>query len=244
MLAAFGADLTVAVRADGQHISITGQRELTAQHIDVPGDPSSAAFPLVAALISEGSEVVVENIMLNPTRTGLFLTLKEMGADLSIENRRMSGGEEVGDIRARFSHLRGIRVPAARSASMIDEYPILAVAAAFAEGSTRMEGLEELRVKESDRLAAVMDGLQVNGVPCTAGPDWLEVHGGGAPGGGQVTTHMDHRIAMSFLIMGLAARFATAVDDGRFIATSFPGFLELMNGLGGLMGPDRAKVTS
>ncbi|HMT14092.1 MAG TPA: 3-phosphoshikimate 1-carboxyvinyltransferase [Aestuariivirga sp.] len=244
MLAAFGADLTVAVRADGQHISITGERELTAQPIDVPGDPSSAAFPLVAALISEGSEVVVENIMLNPTRTGLFLTLKEMGADLSIENRRMSGGEEVGDIRARFSHLRGIRVPAARSASMIDEYPILAVAAAFAEGSTRMEGLEELRVKESDRLAAVMDGLQVNGVPCTAGPDWLEVHGGGAPGGGQVATHMDHRIAMSFLIMGLAARFATAVDDGRFIATSFPGFLELMNGLGGHMGPDRAKVTS
>lgn len=242
MLTAFGADLMVEDREDGRHISLTGQRELVAQHIDVPGDPSSAAFPLVAALITEGSEVVVENIMLNPTRTGLFLTLKEMGADLTIENRRLAGGEEVGDIRARSSHLRGIRVPASRSAAMIDEYPILSVAAAFAEGTTRMEGLEELRVKESDRLAAVVEGLQVNGVPCMAGPDWLEVTGGGAPGGGEVLTHMDHRIAMSFLIMGMASRFATAVDDGRFIATSFPGFLELMNGLGGLMGADRARV--
>ena len=242
MLVAFGADLTVENRDDGRHIVLSGQKELSAQTIDVPGDPSSAAFPLVAALITEGSEVVVENVMLNPTRTGLFLTLKEMGADLVIENRRLAGGEEVGDIRARSSNLRGVRVPASRSASMIDEYPILAVAASFAEGTTRMEGLEELRVKESDRLAAVMEGLQVNGVPCEAGPDWLEVTGGGAPGGGQVTTHMDHRIAMSFLVMGLQARFATAVDDGRFIATSFPGFLELMNELGGLMGPDRPKV--
>jgi 3-phosphoshikimate 1-carboxyvinyltransferase len=232
MLAAFGARLSVEQKDDGRHISIEGQHELTAQEIEVPGDPSSAAFPLVAALITEGSAVVIENVMLNPTRNGLIETLIEMGADIKIGNRRVSGGEEVGDLKIRSSRLHGIRVKAARAPSMIDEYPILAVAASFAEGTTRLEGLGELRVKESDRLAAVEAGLQSNGVTTHSGPDWLEVSGGGAPGGGRVTTHMDHRIAMSFLIMGLASRIFTTIDDGRFIATSFPDFTGLMNGMG------------
>ncbi len=232
MLAAFGARLAVEQKDDGRHISIEGQHELTAQEIEVPGDPSSAAFPLVAALITEGSAIVIENVMLNPTRNGLIETLIEMGADIKIGNRRVTGGEEVGDLKVRSSRLHGIRVKAARAPSMIDEYPILAVAAAFAEGTTRLEGLEELRVKESDRLAAVEAGLQANGVTTHSGPDWLEVSGGGAPGGGRVTTHMDHRIAMSFLIMGLASRIFTTIDDGRFIAKSFPDFTGLMNGMG------------
>jgi 3-phosphoshikimate 1-carboxyvinyltransferase len=198
----------------------------------VPGDPSSAAFPMVAALITEGSDIVIENIMLNPTRTGLIDTLIEMGGDIVIENRRLAGGEEVGDLHVRHARLQGVRVPPERAPSMIDEYPILSVAASFAEGTTRMEGLEELRVKESDRLAAVEAGLQANGVSTRSGRDWLEVTGGGAPGGGTVVTHMDHRIAMSFLVMGLAAQHATLVDDSRFIATSFPDFTGLLNGMG------------
>jgi len=241
MLMGFGARLSIEAQPDGRRISVEGQHELTAQNIDIPGDPSSAAFPLVAALISAGSEVVIENIMLNPTRTGLIATLIEMGGRITIENRRLAGGEEVGDLHVRASGLRGIRVPAARAPSMIDEYPILAVAAAFAEGTTRMEGLEELRVKESDRLAAVEAGLQANGVPTQSGRDWLEVSGGGAPGGGRIVTHMDHRIAMSFLVMGLASRIFTTVDDSRFIATSFPEFTQLMNGLGARIGPPDIK---
>lgn len=237
MLAAFGAKIETRMVDGVRHIAITGQHELTAQHIDVPGDPSSAAFPLVAALITEGSDITIRNIMLNPTRTGLITTLQEMGGDITIENRRLAGGEEVGDLHVRASRLRGVRVPAARAPSMIDEYPILSVAASFAEGTTRMEGLEELRVKESDRLAAVEAGLQVNGVITQSGRDWLEVHGGGAPGGGRVVTHMDHRIAMSFLVMGLASRIHTSVDDTSFIATSFPGFTSLMNRLGARMAP-------
>lgn len=237
MLKAFGAAISIEDREDGRHISVDGQHELKAQAIDVPGDPSSAAFPLVAALITEGSDITIENIMLNPTRTGLITTLQEMGASITIENRRLAGGEEVGDLHVKSSRLRGIRVPAARAPSMIDEYPILAVAASFAEGTTRMEGLEELRVKESDRLSAVEAGLQANGVPTHSGADWLEVSGGGAPGGGRVITRMDHRIAMSFLVMGLAARIHTTVDDGSFIATSFPDFTGLMNGLGARMAP-------
>ena len=232
MLQGFGARLSVEVRKDGRHISIEGQHELKAQALDVPGDPSSAAFPMVAALIADGSDIVIENIMLNQTRTGLIETLIEMGGDITIENRRLAGGEEVGDLHVRHSRLHGIRVPAARAPSMIDEYPILAVAASFADGTTRMEGLEELRVKESDRLAAVEAGLQANGVPAQSGHDWLEVTGGGAPGGGRVTTHMDHRIAMSFLVMGLASRIYTTIDDSRFIATSFPDFAGLLNGMG------------
>lgn len=236
MLRSFGARISVADRDGARHISLEGRHELTAQTINVPGDPSSAAFPMVAALISPGSEIVIENIMLNPTRTGLMVTLQEMGADISYENRRQAGGEDVADIRVRASRLKGVRVPPERAPSMIDEYPILSVAASFAEGTTRMEGLEELRVKESDRLAAVEAGLQVNGVMTNSGHDWLEVHGGGAPGGGTVTTHMDHRIAMSFLVMGLASRIHTSVDDGSFIATSFPGFTDLLNSMGARMG--------
>ncbi|MFN4144103.1 3-phosphoshikimate 1-carboxyvinyltransferase [Aestuariivirga sp.] len=236
MLKGFGARISVEQKDDGRHISIEGQHELQAQAIDVPGDPSSAAFPMVAALITEGSDIVIENIMLNPTRTGLIDTLIEMGGDITIENRRLAGGEEVGDLHVRASKLRGITVPAARAPSMIDEYPVLSVAAAFADGTTRMEGLEELRVKESDRLAAVEAGLKANGVTTRSGRDWLEVDGGGAQGsklgGGTVVTHMDHRIAMSFLVMGLASAKETRVDDSRFIATSFPDFTGLMNGMG------------
>jgi 3-phosphoshikimate 1-carboxyvinyltransferase len=232
MLTAFGARLTISDVDGMRHVSIEGQHELKAQTLDIPGDPSSAAFPMVAALITPGSDITIENIMLNPTRTGLIVTLLEMGADIAIENRRVAGGEDVGDLHIRFSRLHGIRVPAARAPSMIDEYPILAVAASFSEGTTLMDGLEELRVKESDRLAAVEAGLQANGVATHSGPDWLEVHGGGAPGGGKVLTHMDHRIGMSFLVMGLASRIHTSIDDGNIIATSFPDFAGLMNGLG------------
>ena len=233
MLQSFGAKLSATDKDGVRHISLEGRHELVAQALSIPGDPSSCAFPMVAALITDGSEIVIENVMLNPTRTGLFVTLAEMGANLSFENRRSAGGEDVADIRVKSSRLRGVRVPRARAPSMIDEYPILSVAASFAEGATRMEGLEELRVKESDRLAAVERGLQVNGVMTQSGLDWLEVHGGGAPGGGTVTTHMDHRIAMSFLVMGLASRIHTSIDDGRFISTSFPGFTDLLNRLGG-----------
>ena len=241
MLKGFGAAISIEQRPDGRHISIEGQHELKAQAIDVPGDPSSAAFPMVAALITPDSDIVIANIMLNPTRTGLIETLIEMGGDIAIENRRLAGGEEVGDLHVKTSRLHGIRVPASRAPSMIDEYPILSVAASFADGTTRMEGLEELRVKESDRLAAVEAGLQANGVPTHSGPDWLEVQGGGAPGGGSVVTHMDHRIAMSFLIMGLASRIYTTIDDSAFIATSFPGFTGLMNGMGARIAPPGTK---
>ncbi len=232
MLLSFGAKLSVKMIEGARHITLEGRHELTAQDISVPGDPSSAAFPMVAALITPGSEIVIENIMLNPTRIGLFITLKEMGADIAYENRRSAGGEDVADLRVKYSKLKGVVVPADRAPSMIDEYPILSVAASFAEGITRMQGLEELRVKESDRLAAVENGLKANGVHTQSGHDWLEVSGGVAQGGGTVVTYMDHRIAMSFLVMGLASTEPTRVDDSRFIATSFPGFTDLMNGLG------------
>lgn len=232
MLKAFGADIVITSKADGRHITITGQRELKSQVIDVPGDPSSAAFPIVAALIVPGSDITIENVMLNETRTGLITTLIEMGGDITIENKRLAGGEDVGDLRVRSSKLKGIKVPADRAPSMIDEYPALAVAASFAQGVTHMAGLDELRVKESDRLAAVEAGLNANGVTTRSGPDWLEVEGGKVPGGGLVATHLDHRIAMSFLVMGLASVKPVRVDDGAMIATSFPNFSDLMNGLG------------
>ena len=241
MLAAFGAKISVDTIEGVRHVSVEGQHEFTAQAVEIPGDPSSAAFPMVAALLTEGSHITIENIMLNPTRTGLIVTLLEMGANITIENRRQAGGEDVGDLRIKSSSLRGVSVPKERAPSMIDEYPILAVAASFAEGTTRMAGLEELRVKESDRLAAVEAGLQANGVMTSTGPDWLEVSGGGAPGGGRVITHMDHRIAMSFLVMGLASRIHTSVDDGRIIATSFPDFAGLMNRLGARISEPEAK---
>jgi 3-phosphoshikimate 1-carboxyvinyltransferase len=202
----------------------------------VPADPSSAAFPLVAALIVPGSEVILEAVMTNPLRTGLIATLREMGAEIEPVDIR-NNGEEVADLRVRASALRGVEVPAERAPAMIDEYPVLAVAAAFAEGTTRMRGLKELRVKESDRLAATAALLRVNGVAVEIEGDDLIVEGRGrAAGGGLVATHMDHRIAMAALVMGLASGRPVAVDDAAFIATSFPGFIETMRGLGAELG--------
>ena len=236
MLVGFGADLEVETDVDGvRYIHLQGQGELHGQIITVPGDPSSAAFPIVAALIVEGSDITIENVLLNPTRTGLITTLLEMGADISFQNRRQTGGEDVADIRVRSSQLKGVRVPAGRAPSMIDEYPILAIAATFAEGKTVMEGLAELRVKESDRLAGVANGLKINGVDCQEGKDFLVVSGqpsGKNIGGGTVTTHLDHRIAMSFLVLGLRAERPVTIDDTRMIATSFPEFMKMMTKLG------------
>jgi 3-phosphoshikimate 1-carboxyvinyltransferase len=188
---------------------------------------------LAAALLVPGSEIVLEDVMTNPLRTGLFVTLREMGASIETLSTKTDGGEEVADLRVKASSLRGVVVPAERAPSMIDEYPILAVLASFAEGTTRMRGLSELRVKESDRLAATADMLRVNGVDVEIDGDDLIVHGKGrAPGGGLVATHMDHRLAMAALIMGLASDKPVGVDDAAFIVTSFPGFVELMRGMG------------
>lgn len=235
MLLGFGADLSVEVNAAGERvITLQGQPQLKPQSITVPGDPSSAAFPIVAALIVPGSNVVVEGVLLNEQRIGLITTLLEMGADIAVENERESGGEKIGDIRVRHSNLKGVTVPAERAPSMIDEYPVLAIAAAFAQGDTTMLGLEELRVKESDRLAAVARGLEANNIPCIEGKDTLTVTGGATGiGGGTVETHLDHRIAMSFLVLGLAADKPVTVDDASPIATSFPSFLPLLKELGG-----------
>ncbi|MBZ9743175.1 MULTISPECIES: 3-phosphoshikimate 1-carboxyvinyltransferase [unclassified Mesorhizobium] len=242
MLKGFGANLSVETDERGvRHIFIEGQGKLTGQTIAVPGDPSSAGFPLVAALIVPGSDIVIENVLMNPTRTGLLLTLQEMGGQIEILNPRNAGGEDVADLRVRYSELKGITVPAERAPSMIDEYPVLAVAASFAEGETLMLGLEELRVKESDRLSAVANGLKLNGVDCTEGEASLAVRGkpggkglGGHPNGLDTTvqTHLDHRIAMSFLVMGLATEKPVTIDDANMIATSFPEFMGLMKGLG------------
>jgi 3-phosphoshikimate 1-carboxyvinyltransferase len=233
MLKGFGADISTARGADGTTvIRLVGRPALQAQTLTVPADPSSAAFLIVAGLIVEGSEMTVESVLLNSARTGLIKTLKEMGADLGIENERLSGGETIGDVVVRASRLRGVAVPAERAPSMIDEYPVLAVAASFAEGKTTMEGLEELRVKESDRLAAVARGLAANGVVCREAKASLVVEGGSVKGGGTVPTHLDHRIAMSFLVMGLAAERPVTVDDSATIATSFPSFVDLLKRLG------------
>lgn len=234
MLKGFGADISVSLNEAGERvIKLTGQPELKPQDIDVPADPSSAAFPIVAALIVPGSDVTIENVMLNEHRTGVITTLIEMGGDIELLNKRSAGGEEVADIRVKHSKLKGITVPAKRAPSMIDEYPVLAIAAAFAEGNTFMPGLEELRVKESDRLAAVARGLEANGIPCVETEDTLTVTGGAADiGGGTVVTHLDHRIAMSFLILGIAAHKSVTVDDGAVIATSFPTFTSLFEELG------------
>ena len=234
MLRHFGASVDVEIAGGGRIISLQGQPELRAADILVPGDISSAAFPLVAALLVPGSEVRVIGAGLNPLRAGLLACLEEMGAAITIENRRLEGGEPVGDLVARHGALRGIDVPAARAPSMIDEYPILAVAASCAKGTTRMRGLKELRVKESDRLSATAALLASNGVRVEIEGDDLIVHGTGAPppGGGLVETHMDHRLAMSAVVLGLAAASAVRVDDVAFIDTSFPGFIALLNGLG------------
>ncbi len=240
MLAGFGAELEVTTASNGERrISLQGQGQLQGQNVEVPGDPSSAAFPIVAALIVPGSDIVIENVLMNPTRTGLITTLVEMGGNIEILENRKSGGEDIADLRVRHSELKGVAVPADRAPSMIDEYPILSIAACFAEGETRMDGLEELRVKESDRLAAVARGLEANGVDCTEAQASLTVRGrvdgkglGSVSENAVVATHLDHRIAMSFLVMGMAAEHGTRIDDAAMIATSFPNFVELMNGLG------------
>jgi 3-phosphoshikimate 1-carboxyvinyltransferase len=234
MLIHFGADVRTEPHGQGGcRITLKGQPELTPAPVRVPADPSSAAFPLVAALIVPGSEVILSGVMMNPLRTGLFASLTEMGASIEVLERRTEGGEEVADLRVRAGPLRGVDVPAVRAPTMIDEYPILAVAAAFAEGNTRMRGLSELRVKESDRLAGTAAMLRANGITVEIDGDDLIVHGTGrAAGGGSVATHMDHRIAMSALVMGLASEKPVAVDDAAFIATSFPGFVTMMRGIG------------
>lgn len=241
MLLHFGARLTSEPWGEhGRKITLEGRPELRPSVVRVPADPSSAAFPLVAALIVPGSEIVIEGVMINPLRSGLLTTLQEMGAKITLDNRRDDGGEEVADIRVRAADsngLVGVDVPAERAPSMIDEYPILAVAAAFAQGETRMRGLSELRVKESDRLEAIAAGLRANGVDCEIEGDDLIVRGAGSVrGGGLVETHLDHRIAMSFLVMGLAAEQDVTVDDDRMIATSFPDFRPLMERLGARLG--------
>lgn len=240
MLAGFGATITSEQTDEGRVITLEGQPELRPQDITVPRDPSSAAFPICAALITEGSDVLVPNIGLNPTRAGLFETLIEMGADLTYENIRDEGGEPMADIRARFSpDLKGIEVPPERAASMIDEYPILSVVAANATGATVMRGVKELRVKESDRIDAMATGLRANGVEVEDGPDWWIVQGrgaGGVQGGGICATHLDHRIAMSFLCLGLSTKEPVQIDDGGPITTSFPIFIDLMRGLGATLG--------
>jgi 3-phosphoshikimate 1-carboxyvinyltransferase len=237
MLTQFGAQVvSVPEGRHGRRITLTGQPELHAANVAVPADPSSAAFPVVAALIVPGSDIELPGVMTNPLRTGLFATLREMGG--VIEETELSAiGEPSATLRVRFSQLRGVEVPAERAPSMIDEYLVLAVAAAFAEGTTTMRGLHELRVKESDRLEATAAMLRVNGVDVEMSGDDLIVHGQGlkdrrAPGGGFVETHMDHRIAMSALVMGLASDLPVRIDDSRFIATSFPNFMPMMRGLG------------
>lgn len=235
MLTHFGADVEVVHEDNGGRvITLTGQPELVARDVVVPTDPSSAAFPVVAALIVPGSKITVEAVGMNPLRTGLFTTLKEMGAKITEENRRIEAGEEVADLVVEYSQLQGVDVPASRAPSMIDEYPVLAVAASFAKGTTRMNGLEELRVKESDRLAVVAESLAACGVDLEEGEDYLVVNGDGSPaqGGGEIQSRLDHRIAMSFIVFGMASVQPVRIDDASPIDTSFPGFNDLMNGLG------------
>jgi 3-phosphoshikimate 1-carboxyvinyltransferase len=235
MLKHFGACIKIEpFETDGRRITLEGRPELRPARVIVPSDPSSAAFPMVAATIVPGSDIVIEGMMMNPLRTGLLTTLLEMGAEIEILDRRDEGGEEVADVRVRAAQLKGVDVPASRAPSMIDEYPILAIAAAFASGETRMRGLAELRVKESDRLGAVADGLREAGVANQIIDDDFIVEGrsGDVPGGGMVATHLDHRIAMSFLCLGLASRKPMAIDDSSMIATSFPKFQSLMEQLG------------
>ena len=243
MLRHFGAVVEPTEEADGAlAVTVTGQPELTGRHVQIPADISSAAFPMVAALIVPGSEINLAAVGMNPRRAGLVDTLLEMGAGIEIRNEREISGEPVADLHVRAGGLTGVEVPASRAPSMIDEYPILAVAAAVAGGTTVMHGLAELRVKESDRLGAMVRGLAVCGVHVEEGKDSLTVHGcgGPAPGGGSIEADLDHRIAMAFLVMGMASQEPVAIDDAEPIKTSFPGFVEMMNGLGAAIGP--AKV--
>jgi 3-phosphoshikimate 1-carboxyvinyltransferase len=246
MLSYLGAQVTATKRQGLRAVSVKGDAELAGKDIAVPGDPSSAAFLAAAALIVPGSEVTIEGMLVNPTRTGFYTTLREMGADVSFANERIDGGEPVADVRVSHSRLKGVRVPPERAPSMIDEYPMLACLAAYAEGETRMEGLAELKVKESDRLAATAAGLTANGVAAKVDGDTLAVEGGkGVRGGGVVATHLDHRIAMAFLTLGLGADHPVTVDDAAMIATSFPEFRILMEGLGAtFQDPSAAIVAS
>jgi 3-phosphoshikimate 1-carboxyvinyltransferase len=232
MLRAFGAKVDVTKRNGADVIKLEGPVSLKATNINVPGDPSSAAFPIVAALMTPGSDIIVENVMMNPTRTGLFDCLTEMGGHVQADNFRKSGGEIIADIHVKYSKLQAITVPPERAASMIDEYPILAVAASVANGTTIMDDIGELRVKESDRITATANLLRDNGVKVEELENGLKVTGGPVAGGGTVTTHHDHRIAMSALILGCVANQAVRIDDASMIATSFPTFFDLMNGLG------------
>ena len=237
MLAGFGAEIRSETTDEGHVITLKGRPELRAQPVAVPRDPSSAAFPVAAALIVPGSDIRVPGVSRNPTRDGLYVTLQEMGANIVFENQREEGGEPVADLVVRHGPLKGVTVPAERAASMIDEFPILSVIAAFAEGKTVMNGVAELRVKESDRIDAMAVGLRANGVEVEDTRDTMVVHGmGSVPGGASAVTHLDHRIAMSFLVLGLATEAPVSVDDGSPIATSFPDFLPLMQRLGGDLG--------
>jgi 3-phosphoshikimate 1-carboxyvinyltransferase len=241
MLRHFGAEVTTVERDGARAITVKGDGELEGRAVTVPGDPSSAAFLVAAALIVPGSEITIEGVLVNPTRTGFYKTLCEMGADIAFVNEREEGGEPIADVHVRQSRLIGVRVPPARAPSMIDEYPMLACLAAYAAGETRMEGLAELKVKESDRLAATAAGLIANGVAAKAEGDTLIVQGSGrVAGGGLVATHLDHRIAMAFLTLGLGADSPVTVDDTAMIATSFPEFRSLMERLGAaFMTPER-----
>lgn len=233
MLRFFGADIRTEVKDGATHITVRGDAELEGRNIRVPGDPSSAAFLAAAALIVPGSDLTIEGVLVNPTRTGLYTTFNEMGGDVAFLNLREEGGEPIADIRVRASRLKGVHVPAERAPSMIDEYPVLAAVAAYAEGPTRMDGLAELKVKESNRLEATAAGLAANGVTAHVEGDTLTVVGSGRMrGGGRVATHLDHRIAMAFLTAGLASDFPIVIDDSSMIATSFPEFCALMESLG------------
>ena len=234
MMTHFGAEIVSTPEGrHGRKIALSGQPELRGAKVVVPADPSSSAFPIVAALVVEGSDLILSDVMTNPLRTGLFTTLREMGGLIEESEARGDAGEPMAQLRVRGSKLKGVEVPPERAPSMIDEYLVLAVAASFAEGTTIMRGLSELRVKESDRLAATADMLRVNGVKVEIVGDDLIVEGRGhVPGGGVVATHMDHRIAMSALVMGLASDTPVKVDDTAFIATSFPDFIPMMRGLG------------
>lgn len=236
MLKHFGVDVDVEnLKDSGQKISVTGQKDLKAANVNVPADPSSAAFPTVAALLCEGSEIRMNNVLMNERRNGIYTTLIEMGADISFENERLEAGEKVADLIVKGGNtLKAIDVPASRVPSMIDEFPVLAVAASCAEGTTMMTGLAELRVKESDRLLMMYNGLKACEVQLEMGEDSLTIHGNGQPprGGAEISTALDHRIAMSFLVLGCVSEEPITVDDGAPIRTSFPNFIELMNGLG------------
>lgn len=233
MLRYFGAELEITEKDGKRYIIVQGEPDLAGRELSVPVDPSSAAFLAAAAAIVPGSDITIEGLLMNPTRIGFYDTLREMGADITFSNHRDECGEDVADMHVRHAPLKGINVPGERAPSMIDEYPILAVVAAFANGRTVMEGLGELKVKESDRLAATVAGLAVNGVDAMAEGDTLIVTGGdGVKGGGTVKTHLDHRMSMAFLTMGLASREPVTVDDTTMVATSFPAFMPLMRGLG------------